>query len=64
MENSGIHIFIVNETIKDSAIQWFRKYTDFVIMDTNNIELYVGFDEHFKQMSFIPINSAIRFKIT
>ena len=50
---------------KVKAIQWFKKYADkdlsvtdctsFVIMNANDIEFFAGFDDDFKQMSFISI---------
>ncbi len=65
METPGIRIFIVDETTKEKAIQWFKRYADkdlsitdctsFVTMNDNETEYFAGFDDHFKQMSFVPI---------
>lgn len=65
MENPNIHVFTVDEAIKNKAIHLFKKYSDkdfsiadctsFTIMQVNNIKLFAGFDDHFKQMSFISI---------
>lgn len=64
-ESIGIHALRVDETTKINAVHWFKKYSDkdfsitdctsFVLMKTNDIRFFAGFDDHFKQMSFIPI---------
>ena len=64
MDDSGIHVFPVDETTKIKALQLFRSYSDknlsvtdctsFAIMQKNDIKLFAGFDDHFKQISFVP----------
>ena len=64
MDNPGIRVFTVDETTKNEALQLFKTYADkdlsvtdctsFVIMKANGIKLFAGFDDHFKQMSFVP----------
>ena len=65
MDSPGVCIFGVDEAIKNDAVQWFKRYADkdlsitdctsFVIMRENDIGFFAGFDDHFKQMSFVPI---------
>ena len=63
----GISIFMVDELVKAKALAWFQQYSDkdlsitdcttFVLMKSQGIRLYAGFDEHFQQMGFATIFS-------
>ncbi len=61
-KESGLTVVPVDEGIKGKALELFKKYADktlsvtdcasFVIMKDNGIQIYAGFDDHFKQMGY------------
>jgi len=63
LQDSGMDVLAVNETIKDKTLDLFKKYRDkfysftdcssFVLMFEKGIRKYAGFDEHFRQMGFL-----------
>ena len=64
-ESPGISTFIVDEVVKDGAVEWFKRYSDielsitdctsFVLMESKKIQWYAGFDEHFDKMGFARV---------
>ena len=58
-------MLVVDEIIKDEALNLFEKYSDkdlsvtdctsFVLMNHQNIQKYAGFDDHFLQMGFVCV---------
>ena len=57
----------MNESVKTKALELFKRYSDkhlsitdctsFVLMESNEIQLYAGFDSHFEQMGMLEIFS-------
>ncbi len=65
LQNSRITVLRVDERAKSNALDLFKKYSDkfysftdcssFILMFEKNIQKYAGFDEHFRQMGFLPV---------
>jgi predicted nucleic acid-binding protein len=68
-ESPGISALIVDESVKNLAIEWFKRFPDtdlsvtdctsFVLMKSRKIQWYAGFDDHFDQMGFIRVFSQL-----
>ena len=68
-ESPGLSVLIVDEAVKVSALEKFKQYSDtdlsvtdctsFVLMESQRIHSYAGFDDHFNQMGFIRIFSQL-----
>ena len=67
-KQSTLAMLVVDEIIKDEALNLFEKYSDknlsftdrtsFVLMNHQRIQKYAGFDNHFLQMGFICVTEA------
>ncbi len=61
-------MLVVDEIIKDEALNLFEKYSDknlsitdctsFVLMNHQSIQKYAGFDDHFLQMGFVCVTEV------
>ena len=68
-ESQVFSIFSVDEAVKPQALVWFKRYADkdlsmtdctsFVLMESEKIQWYAGFDDHFNQIGFLNVSSQL-----